>query len=80
MAWDTTINDEILEGAAYLVDSPRNLAAAIIALIGQKPFREAMINQGLALVTRYQWRKTAKQTIQVYESLLRRPNASRLNT
>jgi len=71
VAWDNTINDEILEGAAYLVDSPRNLAAAIIALIGQKPFREAMINQGLALATRYNWRKTAKQTLQVYESLLK---------
>jgi len=72
VAWDNTINDEILEGAAYLVDSPRNLAAAIIALIGQKPFREAMMNQGLALATRYNWRKTAKHTLQVYESVLKR--------
>ena len=70
VAADSIINDEILESAAYLVDSPRTMAAAIIALILQKPFHEAMVNQGLAHVTKYNWRKTAKATLAVYQHVL----------
>lgn len=67
---DAIIFDETLEDAAYQVDSPRTMAAAIIALILQKPFNDSMVNQGLALVTRYNWRKTANATRDVYRRVL----------
>ncbi len=69
---DQVIFDEILEDGAYLAESSRAMAGAIIALILQKPFRETMINQGLAQATRYTWRKTARETRAAYDALLRR--------
>lgn len=70
IAWDSVVADEILEGGAYLVDSPREMAGAMLALLLQKPLRETMINQGLAQSTKYHWRKTAKDTILAYEKTL----------
>ena len=63
--------EEILEDAAYIVDNPRAMAGAIIALLIQQPLRDAMINQGLALATRYSWRNTALETLEVYEEVMR---------
>ena len=70
VAWDSVISDEILEDAAYLVENPRGMAGAIIALLLQKPLRDTMINQGLALSTKYTWRKTAEGTLAAYEKTL----------
>jgi glycosyltransferase involved in cell wall biosynthesis len=70
IAFDTVIADEIYEDAAYLVEDARRMGGAMIALLIQESFREAMINQGLALVTKYNWRKTAKQTLDVYRRVL----------
>ncbi|MCA9892289.1 MAG: glycosyltransferase family 4 protein [Anaerolineae bacterium] len=70
VAWEAVHSEEILEKGAYLVDSARSMAGAIIALLLQKPFRDAMINQGLAQVTKYSWRKTAKDTLSAYEKTL----------
>lgn len=70
VAWDSVISDEILEDAAYLVEDPRGMAGAIIALLLQKPLRDTMINQGLALATNYTWRKTAQGTLAAYEKTL----------
>ena len=67
---DAVVFDEVLEDGAYLVENPRDMAAAIIALLIQPPFRNQMINQGLAQATKYSWRKTAQQTLSVYQSLL----------
>lgn len=63
--------EEVLEDGAYMVDSARQMAGAIIALLIQEPLREAMINQGLAMASNYSWRKTAKETLAVYENLLK---------
>lgn len=71
VAADSVVNDEVLEDAAYLTDNPRTMAGALIALLLQEPFRASMINQGLALSTRYTWRKTARATLKVYEAVLR---------
>ena len=68
---DIDVMAEVLEDAAYLVDNARSMGGAIIALLLQKPFRDAMINRGLALATQYRWRKTAEETLQVYESVMR---------
>jgi glycosyltransferase involved in cell wall biosynthesis len=70
VAWDSVVADEVLEDAAYLVENARDMAGAIIALLLQKPLRDTMINQGLALATKYNWRKTAQGTIEVYQKVL----------
>lgn len=61
---------EISGEGAYLTDNARQMAGAIIALLIQEPLREAMINQGLAQATRFSWRKTASETLAVYERVL----------
>ena len=63
--------EEILEDAVYIVNNAREMAGAIIALLIQQPLREAMINQGLALASNFSWRKTAQETIEVYEQVMR---------
>jgi len=73
VAWDSVVADEVLEGGAYLVEDARGMAGAILGLLLQQPLRETMINQGLAQVTRYSWRKTAKDTLRAYEQVLRFP-------
>ena len=64
--------EEVLEDAVYMVDNAREMAGAIIALLIQQPLRETMINQGLALASNYSWRKTAAETVAVYESVMSR--------
>jgi len=63
--------EEVLEDAVYMVDNAREMAGAIIALLIQQPLRETMINQGLALASKYSWRKTSQETLAVYEDVLR---------
>ena len=63
--------EEVLEEAAYMVENARQMAGAIIALLIQQPLRETMINQGLALASHYSWRKTARETLAVYEQTLK---------
>jgi glycosyltransferase involved in cell wall biosynthesis len=70
VAWDSDVFDEIFEESAYLTDSSRKMAGAIIALLLQEEFRNTMINQGLAHVTNFNWRKTAKATLEVYQRVV----------
>jgi glycosyltransferase involved in cell wall biosynthesis len=63
--------EEVVGDGAYLVDSAREMAGAIIALLLQDPLRQTMVNQGLAQATRYSWRKTAKATLSVYQQVMR---------
>lgn len=64
---------EVVGDGAYLVreGDARAMAGAIIALLLQKPLRESLINQGLARATHFSWRKTAKETLAVYERVLK---------
>ena len=71
VASDAIVFEEVLEDAAYIVDNPRAMAGAIIALLLQQPLRETMVNQGLALASRYSWRATALDTLEVYEGVMR---------
>ncbi len=68
---DAIVFEEILEDAVYIVNNAREMAGAIIALLIQQPLRQAMINQGLALASNFSWRKTAQETIEVYEQVMR---------
>lgn len=70
IVWDSVVADEVLEDGAYFVETARELGAAIIALLIQKPLRDTMINQGLAQVTKYNWRKTARETFAAYQKTL----------
>ena len=70
---DAIVFEEVLEDAAYIVNNAREMAGAIIALLIQQPLRDAMINQGLALASNYSWRKTAQETVAVYETVMRAP-------
>lgn len=66
---------ELVGDGAYLVEngSAREMAGAIIALLHQEPLRASLINNGLAQVTKFSWRKTAKETLAVYEHVMRLP-------
>ncbi len=68
---DAIVFEEVLEDAAFIVNNAREMAGAIIALLIQKPLRDTMINQGLALASNYSWRKTAEETLEVYEQVMR---------
>ncbi len=64
---------EIVGDGAYLVEpgNAREMGGAILALLHQAPLRATQINNGLAQATKYSWRKTAQQTLAVYERVMR---------
>ena len=63
---------EIVADGAFLVEpgSARAMAGAILALLNQEPLRETQINAGLARATFFNWRKTARQTLDVYARVM----------
>lgn len=73
VANDVSSIPEIVGDAAYLVQpgDARAMAGAIIALLLQQPLRDSLVNQGLARATNFSWRKTAKETLAVYEQVIR---------
>jgi len=70
VANEIDVYTETLGDGAFLTDTARSMAGAIIALLIQEPLRETMINQGLAQATRYNWRKTAEATLEVYTKVM----------
>ena len=64
------VTEEIAGDAAYLVDDARTMGGAIIALLIQDPLRQSQISRGLAQATKFNWRKTARETLAVYEKVL----------
>lgn len=69
IAWNVPVMQEIVGDGAYLVNSARELAGAILAVVNQDPLRQSLVNQGLAQATRYSWRKTARETAAVYDAV-----------
>lgn len=67
---NAVIFEEVLEDGAYTVPDARSMAGAIIAMLIQEPLRNTMINQGLAVASKYTGRKTAKETLTVYEQVM----------
>ena len=72
VVWNSVVADEIYGDGAYFVETARELGAAILSLLIQKPLHDTMVNQGLAQVTNYNWRKTAKDTLTAYQKALLR--------
>ncbi|MBK8023646.1 MAG: glycosyltransferase family 4 protein [Chloroflexi bacterium] len=72
IASDIPVIQEVVEDAAYLVTSGdvRKMGGAMLALLLQDPLRQQMITRGLGRATRYSWRKTALETLAVYERTL----------
>jgi glycosyltransferase involved in cell wall biosynthesis len=64
------VNEEIAGDGAYLVEDARTMAGAIIALLIQEPLRQSQIARGLGQATNFSWRKTARETLAVYEKVL----------
>ncbi len=66
------VMEEICGDGAYLVPpgDARKMGGAILALLGQRDLRETQRSRGLARATHFQWRKTAKETLAVYERAL----------
>ena len=44
---------------------------AIIALLIQEPLRQTQIARGLGQATNFSWRKTARETLAVYDKVLK---------
>jgi glycosyltransferase involved in cell wall biosynthesis len=65
--------EEISGDGAYLVPvgDARRMGGAILALLGQRDLYETQRSRGLARATHFQWRKTARETLAVYEKVLR---------
>jgi glycosyltransferase involved in cell wall biosynthesis len=72
VANDVSSIPEVAGDAAYLVKpgDARGMGGAIIALLLQDSLRDALVNQGLARATNFSWRKTAKETLAVYEKVM----------
>jgi glycosyltransferase involved in cell wall biosynthesis len=62
---------EVTGDGAFLTTKgdARKMAGAIIALLEQEPLRETQITRGLSQATRYSWRKTARETLAVYQQI-----------
>jgi glycosyltransferase involved in cell wall biosynthesis len=73
VASDIPVMAEVVGDGAFLVEegSARAMAGAILALLIQAPLRETQITQGLSQATKYSWRKTAQETLGVYERVMR---------
>jgi glycosyltransferase involved in cell wall biosynthesis len=66
--------EEISGDGAYLVPvgDARKMGGAILALLGQRDLYDTQRSRGLARATHFQWRKTARETLAVYEKALAR--------
>lgn len=64
---------EVAGEAAYLVDpdDARTLGAAILSVIVQDDLHANLANAGRGQATNFSWRKTAQQTIEVYQKIMR---------
>jgi glycosyltransferase involved in cell wall biosynthesis len=67
---------EVAGDAAFLVkpgsqmNMARIMGGAIIALLLQDQFRQTQISRGLAQATNFGWRKTARETLAVYDKVM----------
>lgn len=64
---------EVVGEAAYLVRDPqdtRSLGAAIITVIVEPAVSESLIEKGLAQAKKFNWERTARETVEVYKRAL----------
>lgn len=60
---------EIGEGGALFSDpeDPSDFAGKIMNIYDSKTLRDQLVNTGLVIAQRFNWRKTAKETVEVYK-------------
>ena len=69
---NATCMPEILGDAAVYFD-PKNInemARTMLEVLTDKKLAEGLIKKGRAQVKKYSWKKTAKQTLSIYEKAL----------
>src|SRR3990172_6749719 len=60
------------EAALYFdPDDSRDIADKLAKLLGNKKFRQGLVKKGLARAKEFSWEKMARETLKVYESVLR---------
>ena len=60
------------EAALYFdPDDSRDIADKLAKLLGNKKFRQGLVKKGLARAKDFSWEKMARETLKVYESVLR---------
>ncbi|HET7088428.1 MAG TPA: glycosyltransferase family 1 protein [Anaerolineae bacterium] len=64
---------EIVGDAGMLVspDDARAMAGALIAVVTEPPLREALSERALKQAARFSWDKTARETVEAYESVMK---------
>jgi glycosyltransferase involved in cell wall biosynthesis len=69
---NTTSLPEVAGDAALLVDpeNPKAVAEAVVKLMEKPALRRQLVERGLKRAKLFQWDKTAKETLAVYESVL----------
>ena len=65
---------EVVGEAGLLVnpDDPDDIAQALARVLTEEPLRERMRELGLAQAARFTWKKTARETLDVYRRVLAR--------
>jgi len=65
---------EIAGNAGLLVDPKKisKIATAVIKILESKSLREKLINLGYKQLNKFSWEKTARQTLEVYQSLVKK--------
>ena len=65
--------DELVADGAFLIEdgSATKMGGAIIALLEQKDLYDSVRNNGIGRASNFTWRKTAKETLAVYEKALK---------
>ena len=73
VAGDVSSIPEVAGEAAYLVDpkNAREMGGAILALLVQDDLHQHMANLARGQATQFSWRKTAQETLSVYEKVMR---------
>jgi alpha-1,3-rhamnosyl/mannosyltransferase len=74
VACHTSSIPEVVGDAAFLVkpDDSRAMGGAILSLLGQPAHAEDLRSRGLTRAQGFSWRKTAEDTLAVYERLIKR--------
>ena len=73
VASDCSSIPEVCSDAAILVDplDPGAFAEAISQVINNRTLRESLIEKGRLRINNFSWEKTARETIDLYNSLRR---------
>jgi glycosyltransferase involved in cell wall biosynthesis len=75
---NATCLPEVSGKAAHYFDplNTKDMAKKIEEVLDNKTLRDELIKNGYAQIKKYSWEKMAKQTLEIYESVLKEKNLS----